>query len=624
MSKFLAVLMGVSLIPVLVMAYLSYRNSRLAIEGATINHLTAVNQLKKTEIETWIEGNKNTLEILARNPFFKIGFKDMVAHHDSGDESHCKLHLGLCNSYLCPVIQSGSYTELFILRISDGLILISTDPKQQGKFHENRPYFIEGMKGTYVQNVYYSMALQRPSMIISTPLVDVNGNTVAVLAGRANLEKLSKIMEQASGLSRTEDTYLVNTFNYFVTEPRFGKGYALLKATFTLGVTEALTKRSGTGFYLNYRSVPVIGVYTWIGERKLALITEIDQNEAFEPIGALRITILTLCLIVVAAVIIISWFTSKSMARPLEGLVRCTQLMGQGNLDIRFKATTRDEIGELAEAFGQMAEQLKHIMVSKTCLEHEIVERKKTEEKLNIVMKDLERSNRDLEQFAYVASHDLKEPLRMVWSYIELIREHYGDLLDENGKEYIHFAVDGATRMEKMISDLLSFSRVSTQGKDLKIVSSETAFELAVQNLQVAISESGAMITHDPLPLVKADDIQLVQVFQNLLANAIKFTREKPCIHAAAEKDGNVFKFSVKDNGIGIDSHYRKDVFKIFHRLHSREKYPGTGIGLALCRRIVERHGGHIWFESKPGEGSVFYFTLEGCNSESDVKGGLA
>jgi signal transduction histidine kinase len=468
------------------------------------------------------------------------------------------------------------------------------------------------------------MALQRPSMIISTPLVDVNGNTVAVLAGRANLEKLSKIMEQASGLSRTEDTYLVNTFNYFVTEPRFGKGYALLKATFTLGVTEALTKRSGTGFYLNYRSVPVIGVYTWIGERKLALITEIDQNEAFEPIGALRITILTLCLIVVAAVIIISWFTSKSMARPLEGLVRCTQLMGQGNLDIRFKATTRDEIGELAEAFGQMAEQLKHIMVSKTCLEHEIVERKKTEEKLNIVMKDLERSNRDLEQFAYVASHDLKEPLRMVWSYIELIREHYGDLLDENGKEYIHFAVDGATRMEKMISDLLSFSRVSTQGKDLKIVSSETAFELAVQNLQVAISESGAMITHDPLPLVKADDIQLVQVFQNLLANAIKFTREKPCIHAAAEKDGNVFKFSVKDNGIGIDSHYRKDVFKIFHRLHSREKYPGTGIGLALCRRIVERHGGHIWFESKPGEGSVFYFTLEGCNSESDVKGGLA
>lgn len=480
MSKFLAVLMGVSLIPVLTLAYLSYRNSRSAIEGATINHLTSVNHLKKKEIETWIANNKNTLEILARNPFFKTGFKDMVAQHDSGDENHFKLHARLCNSYLYPVILSGSYTELFILRTSDGQVLISTDPRQQGKFYENRPYFIEGMKATYIQNVYYSMTLQRPSMIISTPLVDLKGNTVAVLAGRVDLERLSRIMEQTSGLRRTEDTYLVNKFNYFVTEPRFGKGYALRKATFTKGVTEALNKRSGSGFYLNYRNDPVIGVYSWIDDRKLALITEMSVEEAFEPIYALRGSIITLCFVVVAAVIAISWFTSKSMARPLEGLVRSTQLMGQGNLDIRFKVTTRDEIGDLAAAFGHMAGQLKNTLVSKDSLEREIVERKKTEEKLNIVMKDLERSNRDLEQFAYVASHDLKEPLRMVWSYIELIRDHYGELLDDKGKEYLYFAVDGALRMEKLISDLLSFSRVSTKGKDLTSVSSETAFEIAV------------------------------------------------------------------------------------------------------------------------------------------------
>lgn len=144
-----------------------------------------------------------------------------------------------------------------------------------------------------------------------------------------------------------------------------------------------------------------------------------------------------------------------------------------------------------------------------------------------------------------------------------------------------------------------------------------------VQNLQIAISELGAMITHGPLPLMKADDIQLVQIFQNLLANAIKFAHEKPCIHVVAEKNGNVFKFSVKDNGIGIAPNYGKDIFKIFHRIHSREKYPGTGIGLALCRRIVERHGGNIWFESKPCEGSVFYFTLDACDDESDVNGGM-
>lgn len=416
--------------------------------------------------------------------------------------------------------------------------------------------------------------------------------------------------------------YGYGRFRYFVTEPRYGKGYALRKSTYTRGVTEALNKKSGTGFYVNYRGDPVIGVYTWISERNLALITEISQHEAFKPIGDLQLGIVMLCLVVVTTVIVISWLVSKSLTGPLDSLVRNTQLMGQGNLDIRFEKTTGDEIGELAEAFGHMAEQLKNTLVSKDFLESEIVEREKAEKKLNAVMNDLERSNRDLEQFAYVASHDLKEPLRMVWSYVELIREQYGELLDEKGKEYIHFAVDGALRMEKLISDLLSFSKVSTQGKDLTSVSSETAFEIAVQNLQIAISESGAMITHGPLPLVKADDIQLVQVFQNLLANAIKFAHEKPRIHVAAEEDGNVFKFSVKDNGIGINPNYGKDIFKIFHRIYSREKYPGTGIGLALCRRIVERHGGNIWFESKHSEGSVFYFTLDACDDESDVNGG--
>lgn len=368
MSKFLTVLMVVSLVPVLVLAFLSYRTSRTAIERSAINHLTAVNQMKQTEVGTWIKENINTLEILGRNPFFKNGFKDLVALHSPGEMNHYEFHEDMCKSNLCPVIQSGNYTELFIIRVPDGRIFVSTDTLQQGKYYEDRPFFIEGMKGTYVQNVYYSMATQQPTMVISTPLKDKSGDAIAVLAGRVNLKHLSMIMEQTSGLSSSEDSYLVNTFNYFVTEPRFGKGFALKKTIHTLGVTEAINHKSGTGFYTNYRGEKVIGVYAWMAERNLALITEMSQSEAFAPVFVLQRTIIVLCLFVAAAVIVISWAVSKSLTKPLDDLVQCTQLIGHGNLDVRFEKTTGDEIGELTEAFGRMTQQLKNTLVSKKLL----------------------------------------------------------------------------------------------------------------------------------------------------------------------------------------------------------------------------------------------------------------
>ncbi len=622
MSKFLTVLMAVSLVPVLALAYLAYRNSRAAMEFSSISHLTAVNQMKKTAIETWIDENRNTLEILANNPYFKTHFTHMMDHHSCGGSIHARQHACICTGYFNPVLQNKIFTELFVIRVPDGLVLVASDPSQLGKYFENRPFFIEGMKGTFIQNIHYSLTLQQSTMVVSTPLKDQQEKPAAVLAGRVNLDRLCTIMEKTTGLIRSEDTYLVNSFNYFVTEPRFKKGYALRKSTYTLGVTRALSGQSGTAFYPNYRGVPVIGVYTWLPERQLALITEMDQHEAFEPIRALQASMASVCLAVMAAVIGISWLASRSLTRPLERLSRSIQRMGQGHLDIPVEQTTKDEIGKLARAFARMAFDLKTIMVSKESLEQEIVERKKTEQKLNAVRTDLERSNRDLEQFAHVASHDLKEPLRMVKSYLELLRETLSPPLDEPLETCIRFAMDGAVRMEQMIGDLLSFSKVGSHGVDLPWVSAEEALETAKMNLQIAILESSARITSDPMPKVYADSIQLVQIFQNLLANAITFSEGPPRIHVSAVTQENLCRFSVKDNGIGIDPRHRDRIFNIFHRLHSRDKYPGTGIGLALCRRIVERHGGHIWFESKPGEGTEFFFTLRICAKGFEGQGG--
>jgi light-regulated signal transduction histidine kinase (bacteriophytochrome) len=230
---------------------------------------------------------------------------------------------------------------------------------------------------------------------------------------------------------------------------------------------------------------------------------------------------------------------------------------------------------------------------------------------------ELKRSNKELEEFAYVASHDLQEPLRMVTGYSQLLAKRYGDRLDQKAKEYIGFAVDGAKRMQGLIEDLLTYSRVGSKGKVFAWTDCEVVLGKALAGLQIAIQECGATVTHDPLPTVMGDDFQLGQLFQNLLGNAIKYRNSKaPQVHVSCKKEIGKWVFSVNDNGIGIDPQYHERVFTIFQRLHTKEQYPGSGIGLAICKKIVERHGGKIWIESELGKGSTFYFTLP-VNAES-------
>jgi PAS domain S-box-containing protein len=254
-------------------------------------------------------------------------------------------------------------------------------------------------------------------------------------------------------------------------------------------------------------------------------------------------------------------------------------------------------IGEAVQRFTAEAELEKHR------LHLEELVKQRTEE--------LTRSNKELEQFAYVASHDLQEPLRMIAGYTQLLQRRYKDKLDEDANQFIFYTVDGVLRMQTLINDLLTYSRLEIRGKVFESVDCQAIFDDVLVTLQMTIEESGAIITHGPLPTVQADRIQLFQLFQNLIGNAIKFRGDKPpLIHIEAKPQQKRWLFSVRDNGIGIEPQYMERIFVIFQRLHSRDKYPGTGIGLAICKKIVERHGGRIWVESQPGNGSTFYFII--------------
>jgi PAS domain S-box-containing protein len=245
--------------------------------------------------------------------------------------------------------------------------------------------------------------------------------------------------------------------------------------------------------------------------------------------------------------------------------------------------------------------------------------RKKAEAHLLKTVEELNRSNEELGQFAYIASHDLQEPLRMVASYTQLLSRRYKGKLDADADEFISFAVDGANRMQRLIQDLLSYSRVGTNRSDLLNTSSEDALEQAIVNLRGAIEDSGALVTHDPLPTVLADEGQLIQLFQNLVGNAIKYQNPGvPRVHiSSASKGEGKWTFAVQDNGLGIESQYFEKIFGMFQRLHKREEFAGTGIGLAICKKIVERHGGSISVESQPGQGSTFRFALPASGGKS-------
>jgi signal transduction histidine kinase len=358
---------------------------------------------------------------------------------------------------------------------------------------------------------------------------------------------------------------------------------------------EALAGREATGQVLAPDSgqrrlaarVPIPSAH-WVAGASVTLST------LTSPLMRSMIIVAVVLAVVAVFCVLVALLISRRIIRPVSELQRHAHRIGEGRLDQRVYVRGPAELEELGQAFNTMAAQLS---AARAELEH--------------TNADLMRSNRDLEQFAYIASHDLQEPLRAVAGFTTLLEQRYQGKLDEKADSYIRFIVDGVSRMQALINGLLEYSRVHTRGNVPAPVPAERALQEAQTNLRTALEQAGATVTAAPLPTVRADATQLAHVFQNLIENSIKFRSDRPLqIEVGARRREGDWLFWVRDNGIGLEPQYADRIFLIFQRLHTRDKYPGTGIGLAICKRIIERHGGKIWVESQPGAGATFYFTL--------------
>jgi signal transduction histidine kinase len=606
--KTIVLFMLLSIVPIGIVSSLVFVKGRTIVQQKTEMHLAVTNNLKSETLKQWIQDHVQVLDSVSKLHAVYWDGSGQKRGGGAGDDQARRQTMG---NHLGPFIRPGQFLELFVVDLATGQVVFSTDPVQEGKYRDDQAFFKEGRDRPFVQDIVFDLTSQKPVMFFSTPMA----RGQAVLAGRADLSGLSRTFENRNVLSETEDTYLVNKFNYFITEPRFGKGHALKKSI--SGSHLALARENGRflGEYDDYRGVRVFGETLWLEEFRLFVVTEIDRSEALEPVRRLKSGVLLIALGLTAVAALAGWLIAATITEPLTALMEATGSLGRGEFKIRLDTSGKGELYGLARSFKNMAERLEKTMVSKELLEKEVVVRRAAEAKLKKTVKALKASNQDLQQFAYVASHDLQEPLRMVSSFTQLLGDRYRDELDARAQKWIGFAVDGAARMQKLIQDLLSFSRVNTHGHEFEETDLKDTVEAALENLKLAVEESGARIRTSDLPKVRADGGQMVMLFQNLIGNSIKFCRDRsPEIRISSQRAGEHWVIRVEDNGIGIESEFADKIFVIFQRLHTREQYPGTGLGLALCKRVVQRHGGRIWVTSKPGEGTTFHISLPAGN----------
>lgn len=542
---------------------------------------------------------------------------------------------GDINDYLEVVVKNYGFFEMIQILDQSGRLRYLTPFNKEyvGMNLSGQDFFrvTERLQRPVWSTTFLSMETGQPTLTISIP------SGMGLVVGYLNLTALNEIADRvrigANGyatITDQEGTTIAHPNRAFVRQRLNVKNLNVIQ--------KGLSGEEGT-FRYTFRGVKKLGSVALVPQTGWPVIVLQPVDEAFAPVTIIRNIFLGGASLTIILALVMALTSLKRTLTPLSQLTEDARGISRGRYDFPLRSRSYLEIDALAEDFRIMseavrsreAELVKHRVHLEELVDERTAELKKT-------LSDLEHSNREMGQFTYVASHDLQEPLRMIASYVQLLERRYRGRLDQDADDFIDYAVEGAKRMQTLLHDLLAFNRIGTDPEGLVSLDCKEALDQAILILEPRMEESGAVVTHDPLPTIMADQAQITLLFQHLIHNAILFQGdEPPQVHISATLNADrglrnaelkepveseiqnpkpkMWTFGVHDNGMGIEPQYHERIFQVFQRLHTRDKFRGNGIGLAICRKIVERHGGWIWLESEVGEGSIFYFTIGGTEN---------
>lgn len=619
-TKLTLSLLGLVAAPLLLIAFLTYYQARSALTEARFASLNSIAELKVRLIEEFYRQRRydlvtfqNLVTIRQSIPLFQ----SLAGRPDHPDFVRAKRQL---DNQLSQFTTRRGILDIEVLDREGRAVYGLRDDNWADP---SRPFgqeksLAQQAKGGIVFSPFREQANRRGlEMLGAAPLSDGRGKLIGTVVITFDMAPFFADIQDVTGLGATGETLLGRQEGDKIVfqNPLRHDPTAALQRTVALGNVRAqpvqrAAKENGQGIAADYRGVEVVAVWRHIPEFDLAMVAKMDAAEAFADVFRLRNAILLVSLGALMVGLLAAVALSRHFGHPIRRLQEAARTLGRGDLGYRIGRYGQDELGELARTFDQMATDLHSVTASRDVLENEVAERRRVEVELERRLDELSRLNRQLDEFTYVASHDLQEPLRKIQIFGDWLRRHAGNALPEEAEKDLGYITDGAERMQKLVQDLLALSRLGRTALNPVTFSLEVAVDQALNNLALTLEEKQAHIKRDPLPDVTGDITLLTQLYQNLVSNALKYSPGRPEIHITAVRQDGRWVFGVKDEGIGINPAYTEQIFLPFKRLHGSGQYQGTGIGLAICRKVVEMHDGRIWAESEEGRGSHFRFAL--------------
>lgn len=625
--KLLVCFLFIALLPLAIATYISYGSSRKAVEKEARERLFAIADNKANQIAAYLHEKESDITQLSFMSDLRVALeKFQGAYAKSGLFSpEYNAVDAKYRPFLAYYRRSSGYDDILLVS-PEGEVVFSAKKKQYPKLlykmaseqnTELANVFIKTTKlsslKTEVSNFTYDPEDDKITTFIGVPVLN-EGNYAGTLIARMDTGGIFKLVRDYTGLGKTGETIIaakmgsnaviIGPLRFDAMEPGLKKRIPLGSDN-DIGVQKAVQGKKGSGISSDYRGKETLAIWNYLPSFRLGIVVKMDTREVFVSSYRLRNILLITSLALIAIVVIVAIIVAKSISGPVKELTKVSGVITRGELSKRADVETEDEIGELAHSFNQMTDSL---VEAKTRVEEQKTQLEKQK-------KLLEKVNKELDSFVYTASHDLRAPLRAISSFSGFLEEDYKNKLGTGGKEQLSEIRKGASRMNVLIEDLLKLSRISRVKNPYEDVDVNALIKSVTERIKFDIDKSKVDLKIQAgMPRVYCDRIKMAEVFLNLINNAVKFSsknsKERPKVEIGYSEEGGSHAFFVKDNGIGVDPKFKDEIFMIFRRLKTADKYEGTGAGLAIAKRIIDDHNGRIWVESKPGKGATFRFTI--------------